>query len=226
MNEWPKMAACLVTYQRTEYAIRTVVSFCKNLIYPNLAWYLGDDGSHEGHVLAIMAALESHEATVFGSHSHKMGPGPSWNEAIKNCLEQCDLILWIEDDWELQNPIDVTRYVKLLMDVSEVGMIRLGYMAVGLDLHSKGYDGTHYLKVEKSQPYAYSGNPSIRHKRYFDSYSWYPSAPGINPGECEIWHDNKVRMEEGPEIWWPLDLPNCGWGGGFGHIGQVQSYES
>ena len=218
------MAACLLTYQRTDYAVRTVESFCKNFQYPNLAWYVADDGSQEAHTMAVTAALEANGATLFGEHSEKMGPGPSWNRAIERSLERCKFILWIEDDWELRNEIDVTRYVKLLMDKPEVGMVRLSYMAVGLNLHSVGHDGTHYLRMEKSTPYAYSGNPSIRHRRYFDAYPWYPTDPSVNPGECEIWHDDKVRNTEGPEIWWPMDLPHCGWGGGFGHIGQKQSY--
>jgi len=224
MADWPPMAACLLTYDRTDYAVRTAVSFCTNFKYPNLAWYIADDGSSDAHGLAITSALEMCGATIFGGHAEKMGPGPSWNRAIENSLHRAEIILWVEDDWELQDEIDVTKYVKLLMEKPEVGMIRLGYMAVGLNLHSVGHDGTHYLRVEKSTPYAYSGNPSIRHRRYFTAYDWYPESPGVNPGECELWHDDKVRKTEGPEIWWPMDLKNGGWGGGFGHIGEKQSY--
>ncbi|KKK56164.1 hypothetical protein LCGC14_3067280 [marine sediment metagenome] len=224
-SDWPRMAVCLLTYERTEYAVRTVRSVCTNLKYPNLAWYVADDGSKGEHVFAVHEELAKYGVKVFGSHSEKLGPGPSWNKAIEQSLEQCDLVLWLEDDWELGEELDVTRYVRLLLDVPEVGMVRLGYMAVGLDLHSVGHDGVHYLRVEKSQPYAYSGNPSIRHRRYFDAYDWYPKKAKTNPGDCEIWHDAKFRKKDGPQIWWPMDLPLGGWGGGFGHIGQEPSYE-
>jgi len=222
-NEWPRMAACLLTYQRTDYAVRTVNSVCDRLKYPNLAWYVADDGSDPPHFFSILAALEQKDATVFGSHSEKLGPGPSWNRAVQQSLEYCDLVLWLEDDWELTQDLDITRYVKLLLDKPEVGMIRMGYLAVGLDLHSVGHDGVHYLRVQKSTQYAYSGNPSIRHRRYFEAYEGYPS--GKNPGDCEIWHDAKMReKKDGPEIWWPVNLPNGGWSV-WGHIGQEPSYK-
>lgn len=217
------MAACLLTATRTEYAVRTVKSISEKLQYPNLAWYIAGDGSDKAHMGAVQKALDEAGATVFGSHSQKMGPGPSWNLAIKEALARCKLVFWVENDWELRNELDVTRYVKLLMEKPEVGMMRLSYMAIGLNLFSVGHDGTHYLRMEKSTPYAYSGNPSIRHRRYFDAYRWYPNYQA-NPGECEVWHDNEFRSKDGPEIWWPMDLPDCGWGGGFGHIGQEQSY--
>lgn len=220
-TEWPRMAVCLLTFNRTEYAVRAVRSVCDRLQYPNLAFYVADDGSEPGHFFAVLAALEEKGATVFGSHSEKLGPGPSWNRAIEQSLAHCDLALWLEDDWELTQDLDVTRYVKLLLDKPEVGMVRLGYLAVGLDLHSVGYDGVHYLRVEKSKQYAYSGNPSIRHRRYFEAYDGYPK--DRNPGDCEIAHDAKVRQTAGPEIWWPVNLPNGGWSV-FGHIGQEQSY--
>lgn len=220
-SDWPRMAICLLTATRTEYAVRTAKSIAENLKYPNLAWYLAGDGSTKEHMDAIRLALDQRGGVVFGEHSAKMGPGPSWNRAIEKSLEQCDLLFHLENDWELPVPLDITPYVKLLMERDEVGMIRLGLLPVGLDMHSVGYDGIHYLRVEKSQPYTVSGNPSIKHRRYFEAYEWYPPSSNPNPGECELWHDDKVRHTDGPQILWPVDLG--GWGV-FAHVGQEQSY--
>ena len=223
-SEWPRMAVCLLTYERTEYAVRTVQSVCRNFQYENLAWYIADDGSRAEHVSEIVSALEAEKATVFGSHSERLGPGPSWNLAIEKALGQADFVLWLEDDWELNVSLQIEPYVKLLQEVREVGMVRLAHMAIDLDLYSVGHNGIHYLRVEKSQPYTYSGNPSIRSRRYFRAYDWYPKTNQANPGECELWHDDHMRRKEtGPEVWWPINLPGGGWGP-FGHIGQKQSY--
>jgi hypothetical protein len=138
------MAACLLTYERTEYAVRTVQSVCRNLQYENLAWYIADDGSRPEHVSEIVSALEAENAKIFGSHSERLGPGPSWNLAIEKSLEQADFILWLEDDWELSVDLQVEPYVKLMQEVPKVGMVRLGHMAIGLDLYSVGHDGVHY----------------------------------------------------------------------------------
>jgi hypothetical protein len=116
------MAACLLTYERTEYAVRTVQSVCRNLQYENLAWYIADDGSRPEHVSEIVSALEAENAKIFGSHSERLGPGPSWNLAIEKSLEQADFILWLEDDWELSVDLQVEPYVKLMQEVPKVGM--------------------------------------------------------------------------------------------------------
>ncbi len=223
MSEWPKVAICFLTYARTEYAIRTIRSTIRHLKYPNLGWYVADDGSPEEHYKAVMELFENIGVRVFGTHHEKVGPGASWNKAIDEALKQCDIILWLEDDWELNKDLEITPYVKLLMEKENVGMVRMGYMAVDLDCHTVGHDGIHYLRIEKSTQYAYSGNPSLRHRRYFDAYPRYPTDK--NPGECEIYHDHDVRLKvpDGPEIWWPINLPGCGWSC-WGHIGTEQSY--
>ena len=222
MSEWPKVAICFLTYKRTEYAIRSLRSVIKRLKYPNLGWYIASDGGPDEHYKAVMEVLTNIGVPVFGTHHERLGPGASWNKAIDESLKQCDLILWVENDWELSKELDITPYVRLLMEKENVGMVRLGYMAVGLDCHTVGHDGIHYLRIEKSTQYQYSGNPSLRHRRYFDAYPRYPTDK--NPGECEIWHDQDVRkMQDSPEILWPINLPGCGWSC-FSHIGTEQSY--
>ena len=219
-NEWPRMAACLLTYQRTEYAVRTVNSVCDRLKYPNLAWYVADDGSDPPHFFSVLAALEDKGAMVFGSHSEKFGAGKSWNRAVQQALEHCDLLVNLEDDWELMADLDVRPFVKLLLEKTEVGMIRLGGLPVGLDLHSVGYDGIHYLRVEPTTSYQWSGNPSIRHRSFAEFYGSFPE--GKSPGDTEVAYDAQVRKKPGgPEIWWPLQVGGYGI---FAHIGQEQSY--
>jgi hypothetical protein len=181
---------------------------------------VADDGSDPPHFFSVLAALEEKGATVFGSHSEKLGAGKSWNRAVQQTLEHCDLQLSLEDDWELMADLDVRPFVKLLLEKPEVGMIRLGGLPVGLDLHSVGYDGIHYLRVEPTTSYQWSGNPSIRHRRFAEFYGPFPE--GKSPGDTEVAYDHQVRKKpDGPEIWWPLQV---GGYGVFAHIGQEQSY--
>lgn len=221
---WPRVALCFLTYQRTEYALASIHSICDNLIYGSLGWYVADDGSSHLHYSSVMDAIAERGVILFGSHHEKMGAGASWNRAIDEALKVADIILWIEDDWTLDIKLDIHPYVKLLLERQDIGMVRLGYLAVGLKCEVMGYDGIHYLKMSRETQYAYSGNPNLRHRRYFDTYPRYPTDK--NPGECEVWHDYDFRegKPSGPDIWWPANLPNCGWGGGWRHIGTVQSY--
>jgi len=222
LEGWPRVAVCFLTFERTEYALRTISSTCKNLNYPGIAWYVADDGSPIIHFKAVMNHLRLNNQIVFGSHNKKMGPGKSWNTAIEKALEHAEIILWLEDDWNLGWPLDIHPYVRLLQEREDIGMVRLGYLAVELNCTVKGHNGIHYLQMSKDTQYAYSGNPSLRHRRYFDAYKKYPEDK--NPGDCEIHHDRDVREKlEGPEIWWPAAMPNCGWGA-WQHIGTEQSY--
>jgi len=78
MTELPRVAIVLVTYARTKYAVRTAESVCKNLIYPNVGWYVGDDGSPPEHMQAILDVLNKAEASIFGTHSENFVPGERW----------------------------------------------------------------------------------------------------------------------------------------------------
>jgi len=220
---WPRVAVCFLTYERTEYALRSIESTCSKLKYGSLGWYVADDGSRDEHFKAVMETLEKNGTHVFGSHHEKMGAGASWNRAIEEALKVSDVLLWIEDDWNLGWDLDIHPYVKMLLEREDVGMVRLGYLAVGLKCEVMGYDGIHYLKMSRETQYAYSGNPNLRHRRYFDAYKRYPTDK--NPGECEVWHDYDVREgnPNGPDIWWPGNLTNCAWSV-WQHIGAVQSY--
>jgi hypothetical protein len=123
------------------------------------------------------------------------------------------------DDWKLMRDLDIEPYVRMLHERPDVGMVRLGGLPVGLDLHSVGHGGIHYLNVLRSTSYQYSGNPSLRSVRFARAYGPYPEDK--NPGDTEIAYDARVRSIEGPAIWWPVDLG--GWSV-WGHIGTQQSY--
>ena len=216
----PKLVICLLTYQRTDYALRCIDTVVENLRFDGpIGWYVGDDGSAPHHVGKVIDALSVRDAEVIGMHSQRMGPGPSWNRAIEKALEVSDFWLHLEEDWTLNRELDVTPYIQLLTERTDVGMVRLGYLAVGLDLFSVGHAGRHYLQMQRSTQYAVSGNPAIRHRRFHEAYGGYPA--DRNPGECEIMLDAAFRAKAGPEVWWPVDLG--GWSV-FGHIGQQQSY--
>lgn len=205
-----------LTYARTDYAVATVKAAKRFLAYDGgLHWFIVDDGSHQAHIDAVTRHLPNYQV-----YTHRAGYGANVNVTWPMTQQTGPITLWLEDDFELTKPLDITPYVKLLMGREDVGAVRLGYLPVGLDLHSVGYDGRMYLKVEKSQQYCFSGNPHLKHERFME-YGPYPES--LNPGETEIAYDHQVRSKDGPAIWWPLAIGDAPY---FGHIGQVKSYES
>lgn len=225
MTDLPRVAIALLTCYRTEVALETVISVCENLQYPNLGWYVAVDGANYDHSGWITSTLEKQKQTIIGTHCEDFVPGKphagaSWNFAQKAAMEWADVVLWLEDDWRLPIKLDIHPYVQLLLERQDVGMMRLGGMAVGNDLFSVGHAGIHYLEYKPSTSFMYCGNPSLKHKRFIEMYGDF--AVDRNPGEMEMHMDDKVRAKPDLKIWWPMDLK--GWGI-FQHIGTLKTFE-
>lgn len=227
MSDLPSVAIVLVTYKRTREALITVNSVCENLIYPRekRGWYVADDGSPREHMDAIFhSLLEVYQETLWDHHSEKFMPGTyfsgrGWNQGLRKAHQYADIVLWLEDDWRLERKLDITPYVLLLKEREDVGLVRLGHLAVGSDVNIVGWNGIHYLKYLRTTPYAYSGNPLLRHLRMVESYGYFHEQK--NPGEIELDYDARFREIFGPDIWRPADIP--GWGI-FGHIGTEKTW--
>jgi hypothetical protein len=57
----------LQTYARTDYALVTIKAAKANLQYPDLRWFVADDGSDKKHLNAITRALKGE--TIIDVHS-------------------------------------------------------------------------------------------------------------------------------------------------------------
>ncbi len=245
MTEWPNLAIVLLTYMRTPEACRTIEGICNNLGYPKekRSWYVADDGTPGNHLEILTETILGNGEKLIGSHSERFSPrtGIGWNKAIGIAFQFSDYVLVMEDDWELSgkfdmnpdcprkegkfqvNPylnsgvLDIRPYIEMLSEREDVGMVRLGGLAVDSVVKIVGHNGHHYLDYLKSTPYAYSGNPHIRHAR-FAKYGPF-SEEVMRPGELELNLDWRFRKSDGPAIWRPADIP--AWGV-FHHIGNVR----
>jgi len=213
------LSIILLTYQRTDYALRAIDGICENLMYGLFKpdWVVVDDGSDKSHIDAIRAKLDGHEFT-HDLYSERVGYGALANKAMSMALS--DVTLWLEDDWVLNRPLVLSPYIALLNENENIGMVRLGHLPIGLELSSEGYSGHMYLNVQKGTQYAYSGNPHLKHKRFYEQYGEMPT--GKHPGDTEIAYDAQVRSRYGPRIVWPLQIGDRPY---FDHIGEIKSYE-
>jgi len=224
------LSIVFTTYARTEYATRTIGSILSNLTYaglpadrnPDICWFVVDDGSQQSHLDAIESALSGQNVGYF--LSQRRGYGANVNDAWRRSWETSSVSLLLEDDWELRQALDVTPYVRLLEYNTLVGMVRLGYLPVGLRLNSVGHEGRMYLQVEPETQYFFSGNPHLKHRRFGEQYGFYPE--GKNPGDTELAYDWQCReransQTQTPRIWWPLAIGDVHL---FGHIGTEKSY--
>jgi hypothetical protein len=207
----------LQTFQRTEYALRTIAAARANLRYSDLRWYVADDGSRPEHVEAVLGALPDARY-----HSARRGYGGNANAAW--AVAESALCFFLEDDWELTQPLDLYPYACLLMECQEVGMVRLGLLNLDLRGRTWGHGGRVWWKLDREPHHegtpVFTGHPSLRHRRYLGAYGGYPE--GLSPGDTELAYAYQFRQgtPDAPGIVWPADYPANGY---FAHIGTIKS---
>lgn len=191
------------------------------LRYPNIGWYISNNSGNEQHLADVTECIESVGMEIVGQHSQELSYGAGANIAWQGSGQYGDLTLWLEDDWALQRPLDIAPYANFLMGDPAIGMIRLAQIPINLHSETVGYNSQIYLKLKKNiTQYYFSGNPSLRHSRFFDFYGPYPE--GYDPGHTEMAYDAQIqKMQTGPEIVVPVDIGTWGF---FGHIGTEPSY--
>lgn len=206
-----------LTYQRTEYALRTIHSVKRNLRYDGpIHWVVADDDSSPAHFHAVRDTI----GECFDSRSERAGYGANVNWAKVRLSSSCGSYLLLEDDWVMPTEFNVTPYASLIEKKKEhIGFIRLAHLPVGLMAHSVGHNGMMFLNIQKNKQYAFSGNPHLTTFHAHTVYGPYPT--GKNPGDTEIAYDGIVRGTPGPEILWPLAI---GENPPFRHIGETKSY--
>jgi len=212
----------LQTFKRTETALATIAAARQYLRYAgDLAWYVADDGSPRDHVDALLTALD--DQIVIGSHRERRGYGANANAAWGAADAISPLTFWLEDDWELRAPFDLTSYAQALDD-PEIGMVRLGYLNRGIvgstvAAANRLYWRLYHEPAERNE-LVFTGHPSLRHTRYRDAYGWYPD--NLGPGDTELAYAYRYRTRNtgAPWVVWPASLPE--WGP-FAHIGTVKT---
>lgn len=227
MTDLPRISIGLVTYKRTKEALETIRSTCENLAYPKelRSWYVGDDGSPGEHVDALLDGLRTRGENILGSFSEKLVPGThfcgkGWNKTLGICHQNSDFVLWLEDDWQLDEKLDLIPYVRLLQEREDVGLVSFRILSVGADVHTLGHGGLVYLQYARTTQYAFSGNPYLRHARYTKRYGWFRE--DCNPGNLELKQDDEYRLAvDGPRIWRPAHISI--WGA-WKHIGTEKSW--
>jgi hypothetical protein len=208
----------LQTFKRTDCALATIAAAKEYLHYGGpLLWYLADDGSPTQHVRAVEDALEP-----MGMHTARRGYGGNCNAAWDGVDNWGALTFWLEDDFELRAPLDLTPHAYALMDDDRLGMVRLGYIDPARLEPVQTFAGRRYHTMTRDWPdnafYAFTGHPSLRHRRYRDAYGDYPI--GHTPGDTELHYAYQYRIGSGPLIVWPEGYPSDGL---FAHIGNIKT---
>lgn len=208
------------TFKRTSYALRTIAAARELLRYDgDLIWYVADDGSPVAHAQAVIEELRG---VLTLAHSERRGYGGNANIAWNNASLASPLAFFLEDDFVLSQPLDLTPHAYALMDDERLGMVRLGYIDPERLEPPQTFAGRRYHTLPRAWPdtsfYAFTGHPSLRHARYRQAYGDYPE--GLTPGDTELAYAYQYRVGDGPLIVWPEGYPAAGY---FAHIGEIKT---
>lgn len=211
----------ILTYDRLDYARRALLSL-SNLKIPEsegpLWCHIADDGSSQTYrdkLLKLARAEFGDNVSI--TNSERGGYGASYNLATQIVHNVADLILPLEDDWELIRPLDLTPIVEVLRD-GTFGCVRLGYVGYTQELVASfvAAHGYHWLALhaDSSEPHVFAGGPRLETVHWERSVGPWPE--GLTAGETEfvVAHKPEARIGVG----WPVDLVKPA-GDAFVHIG-------
>lgn len=217
------LLTCDRPQSRREYAKRTLRSLKKLRASEPIHLHIAHDGSaieHHSEMLGIGVEIFSEER-VTTSDAHGAGYGGSYNLAQVTVHQIADLVLPVEDDWELQSEFDVDPLADALR-FGIFGCIRMGYIGWTQDLKAKfvGYGGLTWLALdpESAEPHVFAGHPRLETAEYEKEVG--PWLENLDAGSTEF--DVAHRVESRFGVAWPVDLipPR---GGLWAHIGSEKA---
>ena len=227
----PKVCVLMLTYAdkasspRAKYADKTLRSTLDNVRYDGpISVHIADDGSHDKHVAKLMDIAGGYKTVegVSSTNAERRGYGASYNLATQVVHGFADIVLPLEDDWELTQEFDITKYVEALTD-GPLRCIRFGY--VGWTDQLKGELGTshgnNFLMFDPAsrEQHVCAGHPRLETVEFERAVGPWPE--GLDPGTTErVWCGYEgARIGVAWPTAWPLNA------GPFAHIGTVQARE-
>lgn len=214
----------LLTYDRLEYARRTLLGL-KFLETSEALWlHIADDGSSQEYRDELFTL--GHQ--IFGenvsiSNSEQRGYGANYNLATQVIHKKCEFVLPIEDDWELRKAFDLTPIVNVLRE-GIFGCVRMGYIGSTQDLFGRfvSHGGLWWLALLESspEPHVFAGHPRLETVEWERAVGPWPEGQEPGATEFSVCHIREARQGVG----WPVDLIKPS-GNLFVHIGTARARE-
>lgn len=229
-GDFPKLMIMLLTYAkdakspRAKYAEKTLRGVLDNVRYSGqLSVHIADDGSPQSHVDKLRQIAGGYPSVngITSSNANRSGYGASYNLATQTIHQHAQVVLPLEDDWELRQALNLDPFVETLVNASPaIGCIRLGYLGSTKELRGSvgNNSGKTYLLLDPTSPerHVCAGHPRIETVEWERSVG--PWTEGLDPGATEFDWCGRTAARTG--VAWDMDSPP---GGHFCHIGSVQA---
>ena len=214
----------LFTYDRLDVAKRTLESVAANLVTTDeLRLHIADDGSSQEYrdeLVELGRRLYGQQAVTV-TNSQQRRYGGNYNEMTQVVHQITDLVLPLEDDWELVRPLDIDPIARVLRS-GLFGCVRMGRLSYTYVLKAKFVwaEDLHWLELdpESEEHHVFAGGPRLETVEFERAVGPWPE--GLLAGETEVLVSGRPAARHG--IAWPVSLilpPE----GAFAHIGAVKA---
>lgn len=214
----------LLTYNRYEYAEKTLRSTLEHTVYNGpLSVHIADDGSPVDYVPSLIEVAREYDLEqVTSTNSNHRGYGANYNAATQVVHGFADVVLPLEDDWELVRNLELARFLPAL---ETFGCIRLGYLGFTQPLHGefKLLADAIWIKLwERSyEPHVWTGHPRLETVDWQRAVGPWPEL--LEPGPTEFHVAKKEAARLG--VAWPMSYVKPE-GDLFCHIGTLKAPSS
>jgi len=209
----------VLTYDRLEVAKRCISSVAENLKASEEFWmHIADDGSSQDYRDELIELARS----LFGdnvsmSNSERSGYGGNYNASTQITHRIADLILPLEDDWELLRELNLDPIAAVLRD-GTFGCVRMGYIGLTQELRAK-FVLAHFhhwlaLDPDSAERHVWAGGPRLETVEWERAVGPWPEY--MEQGYTE--HLVAAFPAARYGVAWPVGLINPR-GDAFAHIG-------
>ena len=208
--------------ERVDYAWQTFHSLQRLSANEPFWFHLADDGSSQEFRDDIMEiARYRYGDNTSVTNSEGRGYGASYNLATQITHRVGDIILPLEDDWEVVRDFNLDSFAKVLRD-SHFNCIRMGYIGYTDTLRGtfRYFDNNHYFEIDPTSPekHVFAGGPRLETVLFERELGSWPE--GLVAGQTELEVIGRKSSREG--IAWPISHIKP-YGDLFGHIGSLKA---
>ena len=209
----------MLTYDRIAVAKKCLSGVAKNLKASEEFWlHIADDGSPQEYRDELLEmARELYGTNVSITNSERAGYGGNYNIATQFVHQIADIMLPLEDDWELLRELNLDPIVRVLRG-GVFGCVRMGYIGLTEELRAKFVlaEGYHWLALDPDSPerHIFAGGPRLETVEWERAVGPWPERTEQGYTEFLVAGWPAARHS----VAWPVGLIYPG-GDAFVHIG-------
>jgi hypothetical protein len=181
---------------------------------------VADDGSSQEYRDELVELARQHYGdNVSVTNSERTGYGGNYNAATQLVHHVGDIVLPLEDDWELIRRLDLAPIVSVLR-AGAFSCVRMGYIGYTDDLWGtlRYHESMHWLELDPDSPekHVFAGGPRLETVKFERAVGPWPEKE--EQGQTELLVAGREAARTG--IAWPIELIKPR-GDAFVHIGSV-----